>query len=358
MKGIMNSYFSFGIVDGRVEESATERMNIMKCMQGVLLTLALAVAARVLASLPFLSMMGQLVIAILLGMAWRAAFGVQENAGFGISFAAKTLLRAGIILLGMRLHLGDVAAAGGDVLIMDCIVIAVTLTVVYVLSRMWKVDPQIGLLTACGTAICGAAAVGAIGSQVEAKQDQVAVSTAVVAVLGTIFTLGYTLLYPYLGLSEQTYGAFSGATLHEIAHVLAAAAPAGGEAVDLAVVVKLTRVVLLVPVAVLIGWWTTRRQDVELAAGSWRSLPIPWFIFGFLAMSGLHSLDVVSDALEERLVDIAYLLMAMAMAGLGLNVNTGAFRRYGVRAFAAGLAGSVLLSLLGFLLVRLFPIGA
>jgi uncharacterized integral membrane protein (TIGR00698 family) len=332
-------------------------MYMMTYLQGLLLTLVLALAARVLASLPFFSVMGQLVIAILLGMAWRAAFGVKEKAAVGVSFAAKTLLRAGIILLGMRLHFGDIVAACIDVFILDSIVIAVTLSVVFVLSRMWKVDPHIGLLTACGTAICGAAAVGAIGSQVRAKHDQVAVSTAIVALLGTIFTLGYTLLYPYLGLSEQMYGIFSGATLHEIAHVLAAAAPAGSGAVDLAVVVKLTRVVLLVPVAVLIGWWTSKRQT-EKAEGSRNSLPIPWFILGFLVMSGLHSLDVVSQAIAERIVDGAYLLMAMAMAGLGLHANIGAFRQYGLRAFAAGLVGSVLLSVLGFLLVRLYPVGA
>ena len=95
----------------------------------------------------------------------------------------------------------------------------------------------------------------AIAPQVKAKDDETAVGAAIIAILGTIFTLIYTLLYPVLGFSPYGYGVFSGATLHEIAHVIAAAAPGGSTAVDIAVIVKLTRVAMLVPVAILIGLW-------------------------------------------------------------------------------------------------------
>ena len=94
----------------------------------------------------------------------------------------------------------------------------------------------------------------AIAPQVKAKDDETAVGAAIIAILGTIFTLIYTLLYPVLGFSPYGYGVFSGATLHEIAHVIAAAAE-GSTAVDIAVIVKLTRVAMLVPVAILIGLW-------------------------------------------------------------------------------------------------------
>ena len=97
-------------------------------------------------------------------------------------------------------------------------------------------------------------AVVAIAPQVKAKDDETAVGAAIIAILGTIFTLIYTLLYPVLGLSPYGYGVFSGATPHEIAHVIAAA-PGGSTAVDIAVIVKLTRVAMLVPVAILIGLW-------------------------------------------------------------------------------------------------------
>lgn len=382
---------------------------------GLALTIGLAVAAKLLASIPYLTIMGQLVLAIVLGMIWRASIGVPERAAAGISFSSKKLLRVGIILLGMRLDWSDIAAAGPKAAAIAAINIAFALTVVYFLARMLGVESRLGMMTACGTAICGAAAVIAVSPQLKAKDEETAVAAATIAVLGTIFTLAYTFLYPVLGLSPYGYGVFAGGTLHEIAHAIAAAAPGGGEAVDTAVVVKLTRVAMLVPVAVLIGFWVKRKErreilqtgrggagaGVEAEAGArtgaglaarlgagtgapvsagpvagpkiegsalpdgsavgtrsgtgfWRSLPIPWFIFGFLAVSGLHSLDIVPQAAADLIVVAAYMLIASAMAGLGLNVDAAAFRRLGVRPLVAALIGSLLLSGLGYALVFAF----
>lgn len=151
------------------------------------------------------------------------------------------------------------------------IVIIFTISVVYGLARLFKVEKRLGILTACGTAICGAAAVVAISPQIKAKDEETAIGAAMVAILGTIFTLLYTFLYPVLGLTQNGYGIFTGATLHEIAHVIAAAAPGGDGAIDMAVIVKLTRVALLVPVAILIGIWANRAEQRE--KGTARSCP-------------------------------------------------------------------------------------
>ncbi|MBC6975205.1 YeiH family putative sulfate export transporter [Bacillus sp. Xin] len=318
--------------------------------QGIGITLLIAIAAKYLATLPFLNIMGQLVIAILIGMIWRATISVPYEAIAGTNFASKKLLRFGIILLGMRLNLVDIAKAGPKVLVIAAVVIAFTLVVVYALTRFFKVDKKLGILTACGTAICGAAAVVAIAPQVKAKDDETAVGAAIIAILGTIFTLIYTLLYPVLGLSPYGYGVFSGATLHEIAHVIAAAAPGGSASVDIAVIVKLTRVTMLVPVAILIGLWF-KRNEGNGQKSSWRDIPIPWFILGFLAMSAVHSLGIVPENIAGSIVTVAYMLIAMAMAGLGLNVEFTTFRKLGSKAFVAGLVGSVCLSALGYILV-------
>lgn len=322
-------------------------------IQGVALTLGIALAAKYISGFPFLSIMGQLVIAILLGIIWRATIGVPQHAMTGITFSSKKLLRYGIILLGMRLNLLDIFHAGSKVFLIAVVNIIFTIFTVYGLTRLLKVEKRLGILTACGTAICGAAAVVAIAPQLKANDDETAIGAATVAILGTIFTLAYTLLYPFLGLTQLGYGIFSGATLHEVAHVIAAAAPGGKEAVDIAVIVKLTRVALLVPVAILIGFWTNRMEKTEGKKTSLKSIPIPWFILGFLAMSSLNTIGFIPESSVNLVVLAAYLLIAMAMAGLGLNVDVVTFKRLGMKSFAAGFIGSVLLSGLGYALVVL-----
>ncbi|CAM3826012.1 YeiH family protein [Mesobacillus zeae] len=324
-------------------------------MQGIGMTLLIAIAAKYLAQLPFLSIMGQLVLAILIGMGWRAVFGVRESLQPGVTFASKKLLRLGIILLGMRLNLADIYHAGLNVFAIAAINLVFALVVVYLLTRWLGVEKKLGILTACGTAICGAAAVVAIAPQIKAKDDETAIAAAIVAILGTLFTLVYTVFYSVLNLSPTGYGVFAGGTLHELAHVIAAAAAGGKEAVDLAVIVKLTRVALLVPVALVIGWIFRSKETKGggKAAGISMSI-VPWFIFGFLAMSGFNTLGIVSAETAENIVSLAYLFLGMAMAGLGLNVDLGAFRKWGLRSFAAGLVGSVFLSVLGYCLVWLF----
>ncbi|NOU71733.1 putative sulfate exporter family transporter [Paenibacillus sp. LMG 31458] len=325
--------------------------------QGITLTLILAVGAKYVAGFPFLCIMGQLVIAILLGIIWRAAISVPRHAMAGISFSSKKLLRYGIILLGMRLNLIDIVQAGPKVLAIAVINIVFTIFVVYGIAKLFKVEKRLGILTACGTAICGAAAVVAISPQIKANDDETAIGAATVAILGTIFTLLYTFLYPVLGLTTHGYGIFSGATLHEIAHAIAAAAPGGKDAVDIAVIVKLTRVALLVPVAIVLGIWANRLERTEntnTQKAIWKSIPIPWFILGFLIMSGVNTLGMIPLELTNQIIVVAYLLIAMAMAGLGLSVDLVTFRKLGMKSFAAGFIGSVLLSVLGYVLIFLF----
>ncbi|XEC92666.1 YeiH family protein [Paenibacillus tarimensis] len=325
--------------------------------EGLGLTLLMAVSAKYLAGIPFLGLMGELVIAITLGVVWRAVIGVPADSMAGISLSGKKLLRYGIILLGIRLNLADIVQAGPMVLAIALFNTLFALLIVYLLARLMKVESKLGILTACGTAICGATAVIAISPQIKASDEDTAIGTLAIAMIGTMFTLLYTALYPVFGLSAFEYGVFSGSTLHEVAHVIAAAAPGGNEAVDMALIVKLTRVALLVPVAVLIGVWAgrlERRDGSGSVRASWRSIAVPWFILGFVALSGINSFGIIPAVIADQAVTVAFLMISMAMAGLGLTVDIAAFRRLGMKPFAAGLLGSALLSIVGFALVKLF----
>ncbi|MBG9754568.1 YeiH family putative sulfate export transporter [Lysinibacillus sphaericus] len=335
------------MVNGQNKGKYALQSNFLK---GILLTLLLALVAKYIATFPFFSILGQLVIAIILGMAWRAAFKVQDSWQAGIAFSSKKLLRFGIILLGMRLNLADIYHAGANVFFIAVINLLFALIVVYGLTKIFHVDQKLGILTACGTAICGAAAVVAIAPQIKANEKETAVGAAIVALLGTVFTLVYTVLYSVMNLTPTEYGIFAGGTLHEIAHVIAAASAGGNEAIDIAVIVKLTRVALLVPVAIIIGIFYRRTAKGEETKTFSLSI-IPWFILGFLAMSAINSLGIIPANVAQALVNIAYILIAMAMAGLGLNVEIKTFKELGVKAFVAGLIGSVCLSILGYILV-------
>ncbi|WP_235918277.1 YeiH family protein [Paenibacillus lutrae] len=353
-----------GVTAGSPEEDASassprsplKRMS--ELLPGIGMTLIIALLAKALAQLPGAGMIGQLVLALLLGIVWRAALPVPAPASAGLAFASKKLLRWGIILLGMRLSLADVVQAGPAVFAAAAVNIVFAIAVVYAIARRMKVGPELAMLAACGTGICGAAAIAGVSPQIKASDDDTAVGVTVIALLGTLFTVAYTLAYPLLGFTPAEYGLFSGATLHEIAHVVAAAAPGGSASVDAALVSKLTRVALLAPVALALGVWAARRDRRSSAGGTVAAgqpdgtprkagVPVPWFIGGFLLAAGLNTLGIVPAGAAATAVQGAYLLIAMAMAGLGLNVNLAVFRRHGVRAAGAVLLGSVLLSALG-----------
>jgi uncharacterized integral membrane protein (TIGR00698 family) len=312
-------------------------------LKGLFLTFLLAILARYAAELPYLEIVGALVLAILFGMVWRISFGIQDQSAVGITFSSKQLLRLGIIFLGMRLNLLSIVEAGFAMFISAVMVVCVTILTVAAISNKMNLDKNIGLLTACGTGICGAAAIVAIAPQMKAKDEEIAVSVAVIAILGTLFTFLYVLIAPFLPFTDVEYGFFAGASLHELAHVLAAADAGGKTAVDMAVVMKLTRVVLLVPVAMVIGIYYHGNKYKSEERISWSGLPIPWFIVGFLAMSTINTFVYIPEHVTTLFVTLAYILIGMAMAGLGLNVDFKAFRQYGVKAFGAGFIGTIFL---------------
>ncbi|WP_245628123.1 YeiH family protein [Shouchella shacheensis] len=326
---------------------------------GILITLIIASVAALLAQLPYFDVVGQLVLAIVLGVIWNHTMNVKAEYRSGIEFSSKKVLRLGIILLGLRLNLADIYAAGLNVFLYAGLLLAMTLAVVYALARWLNVGKTLSLLTACGTAICGAAAIVAIAPLVKAKETITAVSVAVIAVLGTSFTILYALLYPILPLTPHEFGILSGGTLHEIAHAIAASSAGGTESEDMAIVVKLTRVALLVPVAVLIGLYVKKKENrtKEENDFSLKMLPVPWFIFGFLAMSALNTTGSLPEAMVSVLVTVSYLLLAMAMAGLGLNVELAVFKKVGLNVFYAACLGSVVLAGVGFGLIYLLQLG-
>lgn len=331
-----------------VNELAEGRKSLLK---GIVLTVTLAVLASQIAQFPLLSIMGIMIISIMLGVIWKSVMDVPKDAAPGITFSSKYLLRAGIILMGLRLNLTQIAEAGLRVALIDVIVIVVTLTIMIYLGKRLAVDRTLSALIAVGSAVCGAAAIVAVAPLIGAKKEQTAISVACIAILGTIGSVAYIFLYPFIGLDPYTYGIFAGSTLHELAHVIAAGVPAGDIGSSTAILVKLGRVALLIPVALVLGYLFRDRESSENDSQGWKKLPIPWFIFGFLAMSVVNTIDLLPSYVVKSFIDLSVFLLSVAMAGLGLSISLSDFKKVGKNTIIVAVIGFIALAGLGQLLI-------
>ena len=300
----------------------------------LLITLVCSVVGKELALLPGLSLVGHLVLALLLGMGVQLFRSLTQAArGSGTGFIANKFLRAGIILLGFKLNLVLLLHEGLKGLEAAIFMVTVMLILNYMMARLFQVDHTLAMLTACGCSICGAAAVMGVSAPLKAKADQSVLAVAIVAILGTVFTLVEVGLLPVLGFTNAQFGTMAGLSLHEIAHAVAAGGSAGQVGTDSAIIAKLSRVLLLAPVALIIGFIEMKRSSK--AADGKLSVPIPYFMGGFILASAVGSYLNFSADLLSGLVSIAYLLLGMAMAALGINVNFGVIVKNGARPFAS-----------------------
>ncbi|SBV35791.1 conserved hypothetical protein; putative inner membrane protein [uncultured Stenotrophomonas sp.] len=330
-------------------------------LPGLLLAAATAGLAAWLGSLPPLQVhgIGTLTLAIALGIAVGNVFPgtLSSRAGTGVGFAKGTLLRAGIVLYGLRLTLQDVAQIGARGVLVDALVLCSTFALAGWLGcRVLKLEPGTALLIGAGSSICGAAAVMATAPVVKGRAEQVAVAVATVVVFGTLAMFAWPLLYRWgvdagwMPLDEAGFGIFTGATVHEVAQVVAAGRAISPQATDAAVITKMVRVMMLAPF--LLGLSLLLAHGRETNGGPRPAPNVPWFAFGFIGMVAFNSLRLLPAPLVEVLVGLDTALLAMAMAALGLTTRASTLRRAGLRPmllaallFAWLLGGGMLINL-------------
>lgn len=322
---------------------------------GLLLALGMGVAGLWLAEQPLLArwQVSALTLAIVLGMILGNAFGARLPAPLapGVAAAQQKLLRLGVILFGLRISFQQIAAVGPAGLLLDVVIVAGTLWLGTTLGRrVFGLDRDTALLTAGGSAICGAAAVLAMERVVKPDPSKVAIAVATVVLFGTLDIFVYPWLFPHLGMDARQYGLFTGATVHEVAQVVAAGSAVSPAAADTAVIVKLTRVMMLVPVLLAISWAAARRG----AAGDGRGrMSIPWFALLFVAVSAVNSAVALPEALKSALLTLDTLALAAAMAALGLETRFARLRALGPRPLLLATVLWAWLMGAGVLLVRL-----
>lgn len=330
------------------------------------LTLLASFIGSWLKQYPGFQLLGALIIALLVGMALQLPLHVykmnNDSRRAGVKSAAgliaNKLLRLGIILLGFKLNLHDLFTKGIKCLPIAAVLVAIMVCVTYNIAKLLKVNPQLAMLTAGGTSICGAAAVmGLSGSmpvlpeEEDEKEQNEVMAVATVAIMGTIYALAEIFILPNFGMTKQQLGITAGASLHEIAHAVAA----GGafNSIDVATIMKLSRVLMLVPTSIFIAiWWNARHSKVE--NGGKHKISFPWFMLGFIAASVIGTYVPFVAAHASTLVEAGYVFLGMAMAALGINVNFRAIFKQGRAAFAASFLASIVLVALAYAAAVLF----
>ncbi|WP_254574135.1 YeiH family protein [Stenotrophomonas acidaminiphila] len=312
-------------------------------LPGLLLTAAIAALALWLGTVPWLQAHGigaltlAIVIGIVVGNTVYPTFAPRVATGVGVSKA--TVLRAGIVLYGLRLTVQDIGQVGAAGVLIDALVLCSTFALAWWLgTRVLGLERNTALLIGAGSSICGAAAVMAAEPVVKGRAEQVAIAVATVVVFGTLAMFLYPLLYRWgvhagwMPLDDTGYGVFTGSTVHEVAQVVAAGRAVSQPAADAAVIAKMVRVMMLAPFLVGLSALLARGGNDGNDGNHQRStITVPWFAFGFIAMVGFNSLQLLPAGLVATLVELDTALLAMAMAALGLTTHASALRQAGPR---------------------------
>ncbi|MDF2231353.1 putative sulfate exporter family transporter [Albimonas sp. CAU 1670] len=318
-------------------------------LPGLGLAALLAAAATAAQGLSGIAALSPMALAMAAGIAIRNGIGLPEGASPGLAFAMRPVLRAGIVLLGFRLTLGDLAALGVPALGAVAATLAATFLFTKAAGRALGVEPRLAELIAAGTSVCGASAILAVNAVTRARDEDVAYAIACVTVFGTAAMLLTPLLAGPLGFAGAEFGLWVGATVHEVAQAVGAAF-AGGEAAGQAgTVAKLARVMMLAPLVLALGALAARRGD---RAGGARA-PMPWFVLGFVAAAGVNSAVAIPPGLSAAVGQGAGFLLTLALAAMGLETRLGRLRAMGLRPLALGAAAWVFILALGGALVAL-----
>ncbi|TLD87014.1 YeiH family protein [Helicobacter sp. MIT 05-5294] len=318
---------------------------------GFALVLLVSLFSFFLASLLTQFFLSPLIIGVVFGILASPIFRKTQNkCEKAVVFSAKKLLRAGIILYGFNVTLQSIAFVGFNGILLSLFVVVFILSVGYFLGvKILKLDKEIAILVSGGSAICGAAAVLALESSLKSQPYKGIIAVGTVVVFGLLGMFLYPILYSldWIPLSLTQEGYYIGLTLHELANVVGAGGTISQETQEIALIVKMIRVLLLVPVLLVIPYFLRKKKESE-------KLHIPWFAFWFLAVVLTHSFFAFPDEWVSFFRFLSGFFLVMAMSALGLQVDLKKFLESGGKAFGLAFVLFGILMVGGFFLVYCF----
>jgi uncharacterized integral membrane protein (TIGR00698 family) len=349
---------------------------------GLLLATAIAIAADFIYELPFPPFtigdrhpVDAILIAIVLGMAIRNLVPLPDWMRPGIAYAVRSVLPIAIVLMGAKLDFFDVMRVSGHALVINVLCVTTALVVTVWLCTRAKVSRTLGILIGAGTAICGGTAIAITAPIIEADDNETAFAVTAITLFGLLWIPVLPLLGAALELTQVEFGVWAGTAVHATPQVMAAGFAYGDEAGEIAVIVKLVRVLLLAPVVIVIGALYARekrRRDQAHVTPSARITELfPPFILGFVALALAKTLHLLPDftfhleqsflwdagsvdmSMSQLVTRASAFLVAISMAGVGLGVHIRGLMKIGLRAFWVGLVSAVLLAAFSLVLLSL-----
>lgn len=338
---------------------------------------AVAAAAAMIIG-EFIPTVSPLLLAIVFGAVIANVVSLPQRLEPGLAFSSKRLLRVGVALLGLQLVVGDILALGWGVIGLVVAVVALGIVGGMWVGRLLGLTWTQRLLICCGFSICGAAAAAAVDGVVDADEEETITAIALVVIFGTLMILAVPLLSGLIGLTDDEGGLWAGASIHEVAQVVAAGGAIGGGALTIAVLVKLGRVLMLAPVLMSIGLMRRRqlgagRTAVPVAQGDTgigepaadgvaddpkpsaaRPPLVPLFVIVFIVFVAVRSFGIIPDGVLSVAETCETGLLTAAMFALGTGVRLATMKRVGPKPFVLALLMTVwvaAISLVGVLLV-------
>jgi uncharacterized integral membrane protein (TIGR00698 family) len=309
-------------------------------LSGIAFVAIFAAAATMIAQLPAVSSMGisPLVVGIVIGIFYANTLHNKIPSAWegGITFSGKKILRFAIVFYGFRITFQQIAEVGIDGFLVSLIMLSTTFILgTYVGIKLFKMDRDTSMLSASGASVCGAAAVLATEPVLKAQEHKAAIAVSMVVLFGTIAMFLYPVLYTtgVLDMTAREFGIYVGGTIHEVAQVVAVPASVPGldqEAANAAVIVKMTRVIMIAPMLILLGLYLSyaSRKTGDAAGGV--TLVIPWFAVYFVAMAGFNSLGIVPANIVDLINVVDTFLLTMAMTALGMGTRFAKFKGLGL----------------------------
>lgn len=272
-------------------------------------------------------------VAMLLGLLASPFVHLGESSP--VPVIGKFALRTGVVLLGFRITLDEIADLGAVTMVMAVVVSVSVLAATVWIGRRTSIGRTLATLLGVGSAICGASAVAAAGTTIESSDEDTAYAIATVTLIGTVATFALPALGSWAGLGDRDLGIWIGMMVHDVGQVVAASTTVGDVALTAAVPVKLVRVLLLVPVLTVLARSSLaprREPDAEVPGRLQRVRGlVPGFLALFIVASIISSTGVIPEGLAELAADVEKVLFTAALFAIGVSVHAPTLRRIGLR---------------------------